>query len=541
MGLRRLGFAALALSVAIVFFVGLFVRFNIVSVKAPFSGVCQGLRGNDDFQCSAYPGNVTDHLKTWDSRECRVRAAVMEQFSWHEEVIPTSVQLLAAAGADCIAVLRPIAGIREFDIYEEMHRWARGVSVFRGVDDVQAVLASHDDIRLVIVDTVEDRRFQRKVDAELTLLANSPARPQVVLGCHNLEMHLDTLKRIAGLWTDRNVTSMVFAPRYRDAFIEASRKHQAEAGVTWSLDPIVSVPFYFGPDALYGAPRKRRCSTKLLGTGALSATRRDYTVLEQLVDVDLRDDVDLVFFGVDEDGLTPYLKSIEMRQPRARVSVGEGSYRRLYDHASTAAFVVLYLDDHSSEAVAEFFHHDADALNGAAAFYHEYTAGKLSSALAYAIGFFTPVIGSREVLQAFAIHGQMEVAPDGSDFGKVVEKAVAIFQTDPAAYNAMRAELCTARERLFVTARDRIAALLGPVPDEGWQLAAAAPSERSDERRRRSGAASWLPWLGLVGPALLALGAAMNPEVREWLRASSERLAKRKSTKERSPQEKENK
>mmetsp|Transcript_40631 Transcript_40631/g.127103 ORF Transcript_40631/g.127103 Transcript_40631/m.127103 type:complete len:278 (-) Transcript_40631:645-1478(-) len=248
-----------------------------------------GLLGSADaaspFVCNSLPGNETLAVKPWDG-ECKSRAAVMEIFTWHDEVVPTSVQLLASAGADCIAVLKPNIGVREYDVYDELHRWAPGVKLIHGLDRIEEELKK--DIKLVIVDTVEDlgEKSEIKMDHALRALADAPSRPQVVLGCHNLAKHLMSLERVRRMWPDRRITSLVFTPAQKRSYVAAAAAYEAANGEEVPFDPvpIQSVPFYFGQDTIYGTLNKGfdASETSLLGIGALSQKRRDYTVLEQL-------------------------------------------------------------------------------------------------------------------------------------------------------------------------------------------------------------------------------------------------------------------
>lgn len=414
-------------------------------------GVPAALRHEDGLSMCAQLPAGRRIVKRWGpTADCQFPAAVMEWFPFHDEVIPTAVKLLMSAGADCIALLKRVGGMREFDVFSEIRRWSPNFVLIHGQVEIDKFLQK-TSIRLIVVNTFQDAQHQDlrvSTRHNLEMIVKHQPTAKVVVGCHNLEPHIALLRNWS---THLNLTSMVFHP------VQRSNLDKATEGL--SVGPaFASVPFYFGPDRFYRT-NDYDAPLRIMGVGEIDAKRRDYSVIAQLGRVQLAHRVELVLFGrPGPNNEIDIIQSMVDDIPNVTVSFQQGRYLDLYSHVADASYVAPYLDDHSTDSATAFPNKESP---GDALLYHrEYVTGKLSSALAIAAGFQVPVIGCANVLHTFGIEGQIEVAPDGSDFGVRVAEAVSVYYNDRPRYMSMRLAQCEYRAAHFQLALDRIAGLL---------------------------------------------------------------------------------
>jgi len=380
-------------------------------------------------------------------------------------VIPAAVKVSMAAGADCVAVLKPRKGkgSREFDLLPEMARWTgRYVRVVEGEAACDEFLAEHVP-SVVLVDTFQESKWDSVNQLTYGNMAKLNAlvpRPHVVLGCHNLLQFMVGLHNVTRLFPDLNVTAMVYHPSLAPSLVEASLGTEIEP-LFRARAPITQIPLYFAPDGMYAnssyAVDQER--VRILSVGELESNRRDYTVIEQLRNTTLKYPVELAFFGkIAHRYIEEYLKDVARSLPLVKVSLYQGNFADLYALAESSAYITTYIDDHSLPETNHLPWDPDLAIKG----HEDYVSGKLSSALAVATGFLTPVLGCEDLLAAYGLHSQLQIHSSGSNFADKIVEAVDIYYDDRPTYDAMRLEQCDHRAAFFDGAKTRLAGLIAP-------------------------------------------------------------------------------
>jgi len=395
--------------------------------------------------------------KRWLSEEkCTSPAAVLEAYPFHDEVIPTSVKLLTAAGADCVAVLKPTRSEREYDIFTEMRRWAPAVEVVHGAGRCERFIRKAR-LKLLILDTFNGRNETYVQNAFRFLAATAKAAaadrvrpPHVVLGCHNLEPFVDAYAAALARFPSLRFTIMSFHPAQSSMLRNHTHLLELQGHHHRYHDVVTSIPFYFGPDDLrHELPDRRRRrpgAVSILAVGELNPERKDYSVVHEFRNVTLDRPVELVFFGGSTaSSVKAYLKNEATSNANLSVAFFKGNFSTMYALAQASHFVAPYID----QRIGTFA---------------QYRDGKLASSLAVATGFLKPVIACSKILSTYGLDNQIELPDTGDTFAETVASAVRLFDTERLAYNRMRMAQCDYRRDRFAVARDHFARLLEDPP-----------------------------------------------------------------------------
>ena len=122
--------------------VGLWIVLAAAALRDGYAAYVAAERAvSDDANCVAF-----SRFEGPTPESCVRAVAVIEPFPFHDEVIPTSVHLVQSAGADCVHVVKPFHGNREYDILDSH----AGVDTVRShgelgfaFEDVEAATQTH--------------------------------------------------------------------------------------------------------------------------------------------------------------------------------------------------------------------------------------------------------------------------------------------------------------------------------------------------------------------------------------------------------------
>ena len=385
---------------------------------------------------------------------CERSVAVLEFQPYHDETLFTAVRLAQAAGADCVTLLKVVSGYREFDLFVEMRKWAGdSLRVRHGWEKVKTYLSTETPEVLIVntFEEVEEKYLKTSKLLDLAKIMRGPKR--IVAGCHNLKPCLQLFELFEDVRPDlaQRTTPLVYHPRMADHMINNTKVPNH-----WTR-PIVSVPFFFGPEGKKNtkirnevAPKSTRSfpAVKLLAVGSISGGRRNYGVLEDLSRAQLKSPVEIAVFGSGSSESSQRLKSMmtkaaDTSEHRFSISFHRGNYSTLFGLAQTSDFVVPLID-----ADSPTFEH--------------YVRGKLSSALAVATGFLVPVIGADSLLDSYGLDSQIthDAKGKGPAFANAVATALDIFHLDKPQYQHIKHRICHFRYTHFHNATGRLRHLL---------------------------------------------------------------------------------
>lgn len=397
-------------------------------------------------ECAPLP-NLDGGVISWD-KTCTRPAAVVEAFPFHDEVIPTSVKLLEAAGADCIVVLKPYVGARQFDNFDILKRWAPLVKIVHRPDNVERFLRTTKlDLMLIETFMMGPKTYVNEISKYLGILAENAdlerrAPPPVIVGCHMVGSFLDLYEWTVLRYPKFIFGVMTFHPAQAVHLRELTRFETAHARSPGKI--IVSVPFYFGPDEYqYDLPPvdQNEDVVRILSLGELSTVHRNYDVIRDLRHIRFGRRVELVFFGGGSDAVKEFIVNHTADHPDLSVRFYSGNYSLMFALAQSATYIATFIDEKGHG-------------------FNEYKNGKLSSTLAVATAFLVPVISAGSILGSYGLSNQIELPDSGEDFGKNVARAVKLYDTDRDAYDKMRAAQCGYRSSLFIAARNQISEML---------------------------------------------------------------------------------